>query len=231
MPFDQSSIVEVRPPFWDGSTLQLSWTSTAPAGTTFQVYVGRRLAWYGASRWVALTMPESRVRIDVGAVGPGEATVDFSASLPASSEDRVTLSWLGGSYLDPTGRDDVRGFRVFGSRRAGWAVDFTEPVAEIPAYPGGSPIDGYGLGGFGQGGFGRSASTYRWTSPALSKGTWTFAVVSFDAAGNEGTPNFLTTEIAAPPRPPKAFPDGSRLRCDYDPATRKATLSWNPSPA
>ena len=231
MPFDQSSIVEVLPPYWDGSTLQLSWRSTAPAGTTFQVYVGRRLAWYGTARWVALTMPDSRVRVDVGAVGPGEATVDFSASLPPAPDDRVTLEWLGGSYLDPTGGDDVRGFRVYGSRRAGWGVDLTEPLAEIAAYPGGTPIDGYGLGGFGQGGFGRSASTYRWTSPALGSGAWTFAVTSFDAAGNEGEPSIMTASIAAPPRPPAASADGSRLRCDYDPATRQATLSWNPSPA
>jgi hypothetical protein len=231
MPFDQSSIVEVRPPSWDGSALQLSWTSTAPAGTTFQVYLGRKLAWYGTSRWVALTMPDSRVRIDVGAVGPGEATVDFSASLPPAIDDRVTLSWLGGSYLDPTGGNDVRGFRVFGPRRAGWGVDFTERLAEIPAYPGGVPIDGYGLGGFGQGGFGRAASTYSWTSPALGRGEWTFAVASFDAAGNQGAPSYMTATISAPPRPPAASPDGSRLRCDYDPATRTATLSWNLSPA
>lgn len=230
MPFDQSSIVEVRPPKWDGATLQLSWTSSAPAGTTFQVYVGRRLAWYGTSRWVAMTMPDSRVRIDVGAVGPGEASVDFSAMLPPTSGDRVTLTWLGGSYLDPTGRDDLRGFRVFGSRRAGWDVDYTAPLAEIAAYPGGSPIDGFGIGGFGQGGYGRAASSYRWTSGALAAGTWKFAVVSFDAAGNQGPAMTMTTTVVAPPRPPGADPDGSRLRCVYDPVTRRATLSWNPSP-
>lgn len=231
MPFDQSSIVEVMPPRWDGATLQLSWSSTAPAGTTFQVYVGRRLAWYGTNRWVALTMPDSRVRIDVGAVGPGEASVDFSASLPPGPGDRVTLSWLGGSYLDPSGRDDVQGFRVFGSRRAGWDVDYTEPLTEIPAYPGGTPIDGFGIGGFGRGGFGRAASTYRWTSASLGSGTWTFAVVPFDAVGNQGSGTTLTTTVVAPPRPPAADADGSRLRCSYDPETRQATLSWNPSPA
>ncbi|WP_337176952.1 hypothetical protein [Paludisphaera sp.] len=230
MPFEQTSIVEVKPPTWDGATLHLSWVSTAPAGTTFQVYVGRRLAWYGTSRWVALTMPDSRVRIDVGTVGAGEATADFSASLPPAPGDRVALSWLGGSYLDPSGRDDVAGFLVFGSRRAGWDVDYTEPLAEIAAYPGGAPIDGFGIGGFGQGGYGRAASTYRWTSAALGSGTWTFAVVSFDRAGNQGTKAIMTTNIVAPPRPPAADSDGYRLRCIYDPATRKATLSWNPSP-
>ncbi|MDG3005496.1 hypothetical protein [Paludisphaera mucosa] len=231
MPFDQSSIIEVRPPTWDGSTLQLSWTSTAPAGTTFQVYVGRKLAWYGTSRWVALTMPTSRVRFDIGAVGSGEATVDFSPSLPHGPSDRVTLSWLGGSFLDPTGGDDVQGFRIFGPRKAGWAVDFSTPLVEISAYPGGVPIDGYGITGFGQGGFGRAASFYQWTSPALATGSWTFAVVPYDAAGNQGAPALQTAWIASPPRPPAAKPDGSRLRCDFDPTTRRATLTWNPSPA
>lgn len=230
MPFDQSSIVEVRPPTWDGTTLQLSWTSTAPTGTTFQVYVGRRLAWYGTSRWVALTMPDSRVRIDVGTVGPGESTVDFSTTLPPAAGDRVTLTWFGGSYLDPTGLDDVQGFRIYGSHRAGWEVDMSEPLAEIQAYPGGIPIDGFGIGGFGQGGFGRAASIYRWTSTALGPGTWAFTVVPFDAAGNEGAGTLLATTVVAPPRPPASDPDGSRLRCSYDPETRRATLSWNPSP-
>jgi hypothetical protein len=175
-------------------------------------------------------MPDSRVRIDVGTVGPGEATVDFSATLASSPGDRVTLSWLGGSYLDPSGRDDVQGFLVYGSRRAGWDVDYTDSLVEIPAYPGGRPIDGFGIGGYGQGGYGRAASTYRWTSAALGPGKWTFAVVSFDTAGNQGPRTTMTTTVVAPPRPPAADPDGSRLRCSYDPATRKATLSWNSSP-
>lgn len=231
MPFDQSTIVDVAPPVWDGSTLQLSWTSTAPAGTTFQVYVARRLAWSGTARWVSLTMPDSRVRVDVGAVGAGEGDLDFSSSFPGATADRVTLAWLGGSYLDPTGRDDVQGFRVFGPPAPGAAVDYTTPLAEIPAYPGGTPIDGYGIGGFGQGGFGKAGSSYSWTSSALEGGAWTFAVASFDAAGNLGTPTTSTTTIAAPPRPPAAAADGSRLQYLYDPATRQVTLTWNPSPS
>jgi hypothetical protein len=231
MPFDQSTIIEVQPPVWDGSTLQLEWTSTAPPGTIFQVYIGRALAWYGASRWVAITMPRSRVRIDVGAVEPGEAAVDFSAMLPPAAADRVELDWLGGTYLDPSGRDDVQGFRVYGSPLPGASVDYSSPLATIQAYPSGLFTDGYGLGGFGQGGFGRAASSYRWTSQALSRGAWAFAVASFDAAGIEASPLTTSALILSPPRPPAAGPDGRRLRCDYDPASRRATLSWDPSPA
>ena len=199
MPFDQSTITEVKPPVWDGSALHLEWTSTAPAGTVFQVYVGRALTWHGTGRWVAIPMPSSRVRIDIGAVGPGEATTDFSAVLPAAPSDRARLSWLGGSYLDPTGNDDVAGFRVYGEPAPGGGIDWTSPLAEICAYPGGILTDGYGLGGYGLGGFGRAASSYEWTSPALRSGLWSFAVVSFDAAGNPGAP---VIDLGGHPGPP-----------------------------
>lgn len=231
MPFDQSTITEVLPPAWDGSTLQIEWTSTAPPGTIFQVYIDRALAWRGASRWVAITMPRSRVRIDVGAVGPGEASTDFSATLPQAPRDRVELDWLGGTFLDPTGRDDVQGFRVYGSPLPGAGVDYSSPLATIQAYPSGVITDGFGLGGFGQGGFGRASSSYRWTSPPLASGDWMFAVAPFDAAGNQAPPMLASAAIQAPPRPPGAGADGSRLSCAYDPATRRATLSWNNSPA
>lgn len=229
MPFDQSTITGVEPPYWDGSALQVSWTSTAPLGTVFQVYVDRALAWHGTTRWVALTMPSARARVDVGAVGPGEATVDFSAMLPAAPRSRVELSWLGGTHLDPDG--DVSGFRVYGEPAPGEGIDLTNPLAEIQAYPAGVILDGFGLGGFGQGGFGRAASSYRWTSPPLATGAWSFAIAPVDAAGNRGTPVTTTVAVNSPPRPPGLDADGTRLKYAYDPSDRRATLSWNPSPA
>lgn len=228
--FNQSTITEVKSPVWDGSALLLEWVSTAPDGTVFQVYVDRALAWHGTARWVTLPMPSTRARVDVGAVGPGEETTDFSSSLPAAPALRARLSWLGGSYLDATGNDDVAGFRIFGEPAPGAGVDYAKPIDQIAAYPGGLIADGFGLGGFGQGGLGRSASSYAWTSPALGSGTWTFAVASFDAAGNLGVPSLTSVPISAPPRPPAAYPDGTRLRLSYDPATRKATLTWQHSP-
>lgn len=229
--FDQSTITDVKPPTWDGSALQLEWTSSAPEGTVFQVYVGRVLAWHGTSRWVAIPMPSSRVRVDIGTVGPGEGAVDFSDSLPASPDDRARLSWLGGTYLDPTGNDAVAGFRIYGARTPGGAIDYTEMLARVTAYPGGILTDGYGLGGYGQGGYGRAASAYSWTSPSLPAGTWPFAVVSHDAAGNPGMPALTSVSIASPPRPPAPYPDGSRLKYAYNPADRTVTLQWQPSPA
>ncbi|QEH38640.1 hypothetical protein OJF2_72460 [Aquisphaera giovannonii] len=231
MPFDQSSITDVRPPVWDGSALHLEWSSTAPDGTYFQVYVGRVLSWYGTSRWVAVPMPTSRVRIDIGAVGPGEQATDFGAMLATAPADRAYLSWLGGSYLDPSGDDDIAGFRIYGEIAPGVGIDYTDALDEIPAYPGGILTDGFGLGGFGLGGFGRAASSYEWTSQSLRSGTWSFAVVSFDAAGNCGTPAITSATIQSPPRPPAAFPDGTRLKASYDPTTRRVTLNWLESPS
>jgi hypothetical protein len=229
--FDQATITEVKPPVWDGSALHLAWTSTAPPGTVFQVYVRGALWWQGSSRQVAIPMPASRVRIDIGAVGPGEETTDFSAGLPTAPADRARLCRLGGTYLDPTGQDDVAGFWIYGETTPGGGINYAAALAEIGAYPGGIRTDAYGLGGYGQGGFGRAASSYQWTSPPLGSGTWSFAIVSCDAAGNAGVPAVTSATITAPPRPPAPDPDGARLRYTYDPAARAATLSWLASPA
>jgi hypothetical protein len=151
--------------------------------------------------------------------------------LPAAPQDRAQLSWLGGSYLDASGNDDVSGFQVYGEILPGSGMDYQNPLAEICAYPGGILIDGFGLGGYGQGGFGRAASVYTWTSQALYSGTWTFGVAPVDAAGNRGTPALTSITILAPPRPPAAFPDGSRLNYTFNPDARTVTLFWQASPA
>ena len=88
------------------------------------------------------------------------------------------MSWAGGTYLDPTGRDDVRGFRIYGSDAPGGPVDYATPLDTVAAYPGGWVSDGFGMGGFGSGGFGRAATTYQWQSDPLAPGVWQFAVVS-----------------------------------------------------
>jgi hypothetical protein len=228
--FDQSTITDIKTPVWDGSALHLEWISTAPAGTIFQVYVAQALAWQGTSRWVAIPMPSTRVRIDIGAVGPGEGTTDFSAQLPPAFSDRARLSWIGGTYLDATGNNDVVAFRVYGESSPGSGIDYGQSLAELNAYPGGIVTDGYGLGGFGQGGYGRASSSYHWTSPPLASGTWAFAIVSTDTAGNMGAPVVSTVAISTPPRPPASFPDGSRLDYSYDSSTRRLSLKWQASP-
>jgi hypothetical protein len=237
MPFTQTSISDVRI-LRDGPEIYVAWDSTAPWGAIFQVYADRRLAWFGKARSCQIPAPTNagsrNVWIEVGSVDASEANADFSSALsgPGGAGDRALLSWSGGSYLDPTGRDDVAGYRIYGSSAPGSPVDMTRVVDTVPAYPGGAVLDGFGVGGFGLGGFGRAASWYEWHSEPLGSGAWSFAVVPFDFAGNaQGAPQTVTLTISSAPRPPAPDSWGRRLNYSYaGPATRVATLSWLASP-
>lgn len=238
MAFSQSGIsgVDVRA---DGPDLCISWNSPAPEGTNFQVYVDRRLSWVGTSRRCHVPIPggggRRNVWVDVGTVGAAETRRDFSSSLASvgSGGGVVRLSWLGATYLDPSGLGNVQGFRVYRSPSPGLPVDMASPVDEVPAYPGGWVSDGFGLGGFGLGGFGFSGTPYVWTTAGLPGGVWRFAVVPFDKAGNNrGGGQTAAITIAAAPRPPAPSPGGSRLTYSYSgPGTRQVTLTWLASPS
>ena len=238
MSFSQSSINDVRV-VADGSDLLVAWTSPAPDGATFQVYVDHRLSWFGTSRRCHVPVPGGaggrNVWIDVGTVEGRDAPLDFSSSLGslARGVGVVEMSWTGGTYLDPTGRDDVRGFRIYRSPRPGAGLDLSSPVDVVPAYPGGWVSDGFGFGGFGQGGFGRSAGSFVWKSGPLAAGTWLFRVVPYDLSGTErGAGQDISAVVSVPPRPPAPAPGGTRLAYDYsDPDTRRVTLHWLPSPS
>jgi hypothetical protein len=238
MAFSQATILDIFRPQVRGSQVYLSWSSSSPGGTWFQVYINRRLAWSGRRLWAWVPIPSGPVRIDIGAVGVGEQSTDFSSALPGAVSRRVQITWQSGTYQ---GRD-LAGFRVYGPDAPGKAVDYSGALADITAYPAGVTTDGFGLGGFGSGGFGQSAGQYAWTSGPLAAGTWSFAVVPYDDAGNEGTAQTTTVTIAGPPRAPAPFA-GTSTRLQYAllgfgqvgfgsggfglPA---ATLSWNPSP-
>ena len=228
MAFSQANIADVTPAR-SGAELVVSWSSSDPEGTVFQVYLDNALAWFGTDRAVHLPWPSGRnLRISVGAVGAGEEDTDFSASLPALNPTSKALAWEGGTFLAA----DIAGFRIYKSAVAGGPVDFATVLAEIPAYPGGVVTDGYGMGGYGRGGYGRAATTYAWRTPALGNGSWTFAVVPFDEAGNQpASPSAAIVAIAAPPRPPAADAQGRRLSYSYDSVSHIATLTWLASPA
>lgn len=238
MAFSQSgvSVVNVQA---DGPELFITWTSPAPQGTVFQVYVDDRLAWYGTARRCYVPIPAGasgrNVWVDVATVNAGEAQRDFSTGLASLSHGgpQVRLSWPGGTYLDPTGHDGVQGFRVYRGASPGSQVDWSAPVDDVPAYPGGWVCDGFGLGGFGTGGFGRSASSYAWTSAGLAGGVWQVAVVPYDHAGNNrGTGQTVGATVTAAPRPPAPPAAGRRLTSLYSgPGTRQVTLNWLPSPS
>jgi hypothetical protein len=237
--FVQSTITQVFPPVVRGGQVFLSWSSSAPGGTWYQVYVNHALAWHGQASSCWIPIPAGPVHIDIGTVGPGEEPGDFSSSLASAPLRRAELSWLGGTF-EGTG---IAGFRVYGEISPGGGINYVTALADITAYPAGILTDGFGLGGFGSGGFGAVAGTYGWTSGPLGSGTWSFAVVPYDAAGNLGPAALATVTIQAPPREPGLYPDGvTRLRYSllgygqipYDTAgygLPEAVLTWNASPS
>ena len=156
----------------------------------------------------------------------GEQTTDYSSTI-AGTNAFAELEWLGGTYEDP----EIAGFHVYMGAVAGGAVNFTTPVATITAYPQGIITDGFGYGGFGQGGFGEAASTFSWTSNALTSGNWNFAIRAFDIAGNLSTAQTVTVPINVPPLEPAPYADATRLHYTFNAGTEEATLTWNASPS
>ena len=225
--FSQTSILNLNPPVAHGSQLLVSWTTTAAAGTLFQVYLEGALMYAGVATSCAIPMPLSVGRIDVGTVAPGERQVNFSSSLPPRPPRHATLSWQGGTYLG----SDLVAFNVYGESSAGAGINYTKALASVPAYTPGVVTDGYGNGGYGQGGYGLASGSYSWTSPPLAGGVWNWGVCPVDSAGNVGPPQTTSVALSAPPAPPAPLAFNSRLEYQYNPTTRQATLTWNPSPA
>ena len=239
MGFSEATITGVNPPIYSGFQVYLSWTTTSPAGTWFQIYLNQVLSWWGQTTNARLVAPTIGViRIDIGTVDPGEEQTSFAADLPAAPARRAELSWLGGTFESA----NIAGFQVWQSAAStgygdgGYGdgpfggVELLELLATITAYPGGIATDGFGYGGFGYGGFGTAAGTYTWISDSLVNGTYYYAVVPFDSIGNLGTPAVTSVTIEGPPQPPALYPDGTRLKYTYNPLTDEVTLLWNASP-
>jgi len=210
-----------------GGDLRVSWVSSSPPGTSFQVYVDRRLAWSGQVRSCHLPHPQGPTAVDVVAVDPGSERVDYSGGFAVLPTRFAALRWTGGLYLSRS----LLGFRVYASLAPGGPVSYATPVAQIPWAPRGIPQDGFGVGGFGAGGFGFSAVLYQWTSGPLGPGAWGFGIVAYDAGGLAGPASEAVATIAGPPRQPAARRGGPRVSLALDPATRVPTLTWLPSPA
>ncbi len=222
MAFDTSVItgITLSP---DMGELVVSWTTTAPTGSMFQVYVAGRLAWWGQGRSTRVPMPTEAAQVVVGQVGANEGHADYSGSLPTEAGPKhARLSWEGGTYLGT----DIHSFRVYGEATPGGGVSYAAPLAEVLAYSMQPPADGFGMGLFGGGGFGASGGTYTWESAPLSGGTWSFAVKAVDATGNESTAATASVVIAAPPNPPAANAAGRRLTNTYNATTKVITLNW-----
>jgi hypothetical protein len=224
--FSQTNITYVNPPIQNGTQLLLSWGSSAPAGTLYQVYLNQQLVWSGVGLSCAIPLPTAIARIDIGTVGSGESQTSFQSELPAAPALQATLSWLGGTYEGV----DIAGFHIYGEQTPGGGIVYTAILGTVPAYVAGIITDGFGYGGFGQGGFGQSSASYSWTSQPLSGGTWNWGVKPFDTAGNEGPAQTTAVTIAAPPLPPAPFSNMTRLQYTYSQQTQQVTLNWNASP-
>lgn len=229
--FDTTTITEGPLFFRDGANLLVTWSSSSPEGTWFQVYVDQKLVWAGTQRHVVLPSPRGRAVVAVGTIPDGQEQDDFSADLPdpPGTGNRARLTWRGGAYLGAT----ILGYRIYMSPSAGASVNTTTPAGFVAAYTPNVPTGGFGDGGFGDGGFGDggASGTYSWISPVLGAGVWSFQVKSVDAAGNEGTAATSSRTIATPPRQPAAPTSGPRLAYTYSAITNKATLTWLASPA
>jgi hypothetical protein len=150
-----------------------------------------------------LTSFDEAVRIEVFAVEPEEADVDFSDTLDSAGGEsgRVKITLLRSQRLPIVGR-----FRVYWDGGTG-EIDYSGPVGEGPIWAcrqdkagwglsrfGGSDFGrdlsagvGWGKSGFGRGEFGVDADTVEWVSPALGAGVYKFAVKVVDEAGNESS--------------------------------------------
>jgi hypothetical protein len=223
MPFDQSTLLSVLPPVPHGPQWVIAWTTSSPPGTWWQIYIDGALAWSGQATQVMLPAPDL-ARVAIGAVLAGEENTDFSGSLPPGPLRRATLTWQGGLFEGA----DLAAFNVYQAAGPGVAVTLSNPVATITAYPAAIVLDGYGYGGYGQGGYGSAAGSYSWESGQLASGSWQFAVVPVDQAGNLGTPSYASVTIAAPPSEPPPFADGARLHYTMA-AGAVLTLLWNAS--
>jgi hypothetical protein len=184
----------------------VKWRS-AWANKLHQVYVNGRFAGTTVDceqRQIVVQSPSSferAVRVEVFAVEPGEADVDFGNGLEWGEGDsgRVKLSLLRSQRLVAGAR-----FEVYFDGGSG-EVDYEQPIGEGPVW--GSWQDkaglglarfgegdfgyewaagvGFGRGGFALGEFGVDADVIEWVSPALEAGVYRFGIKVIDEAGNE----------------------------------------------
>jgi len=148
------------------------------------------------------TSPESPVRIEVFAVQPEQAHIDFSSEIrqPPVDNGRVRIRLLRSQSL-PVGATAV----VYFDGGTG-EIDYQTPVSNLPIriWPGwqdkagfgmskfgisdfgydSAAAAGFGKGSFGNGQFGLDADTIEWVSPVLTAGVYKLAVKVLDDRGN-----------------------------------------------
>lgn len=244
MGFDPSVITEVFPPGREGSRLTLEWTSSAAAGTWYQIYLQGSLAWYGTETHATIDTPRGLIDGAIGAVADGEQTTDFSnAGLEGLPFDVGGMD-IGGLGITPITTRAYLAWYGFGASHYGifeGAAGFDQGgfdqgsfngthLGEVTATEQGLSTDGFDLGAFDTGGLDLQGGDFSWESDPLARGTWHFAVVPYDEANNPGTPSITAVTITAPPRPPASSTAGKRLSYTYNSGAHTITLVWLASP-
>jgi hypothetical protein len=210
----------------------------------YQVYVNYELAGVTADfEQRCMIVPirgawSSAVRIEVFAVEPSQANVDFGSDLPSRPQaGRVNLSWIRSMDLPFEGN-----VQVYSDRGSG-EIDYVTPVnkEDIQLWPSwrdkiglglgqfgegdfgydGSAAIGFGMGLFGEGEFGFDADEIVWASGELETGRHKFAVKVVDRFGQESQAQ-ETVEITVIRT---ATPAGGLEVDSYDKAEDRLVLS------
>lgn len=206
-------------------TALVTWRSCL-SGKLYQVYVNGRYAGVTAEseqRQMIVQMPtslETAVRIEVFAVEADEADGDFSGELdsPQSDSGRVRMVLLRSQNLPIDAMAEI----YFDGGTG--VIDYSEPLSDRPirlwpawqdkagfgmsrfgagdfGYDSAAAV-GFGKGSFGNGLFGLDADTIEWVSPPLSAGVYRFAVLVYDAAGNESASSKSNKVVVIPEAKP-----------------------------
>jgi hypothetical protein len=221
----------------------VSWHSSC-AGMHHQVYLNGHFA--GATleaeqRQLVVHAPTSfqvAVRVEVIAVAPEEAHLDFSRELdlPPAGSGRVRLRILRSQTLPMEATANVYCDHGTGP------IDYAKPLntAPIPVWPcrcdkagfglaqfgaGDFGYDsaaavGFGKGCFGHGPFGLDSDVLEWIGPPLPLGRYRFGIRIADARGNEGPACETETIQVVPAAQPAAGLD----LASFDSQTNQLTL-------
>jgi len=164
---------------------------------------------------------QSPVRIEVFAIEPEYADIDFSETIdcPAGLTGRVQITMLRSQNLSIGSTAQIYFDAGTGE------IDYDNPLNDSPIriwpawqYKAGfgmscfgrsdlgydsSAAAGFGRGDFGQVWFGFDADTFDWTGPQLPAGVYRFAVIITDELGNKSEP-IETGPITITPLPKPA---------------------------
>lgn len=193
----------------------------------YQVYVNGKFA--GATidaeqRQLIVPLPDcnqNAVQIEVFAVEPQEAQLDFSGELDCSDVQagRIKITMIRSQALGVSAKA-----KAYWDNGTG-LINYDTPINDFPINIWPSPLDkagfgnsqfglsdfgfdsaaavGFGRGSFGCGQFGLDADSFEYVTKPLAAGKYKFAVKVFDRGGNESAPT-ETREITVTPAPKPA---------------------------